>query len=63
LEELYVLADDPDQVQNEAQNPRYAEVKRRLWERLLGELERSGDPRVTGDGETFERAPFTAPER
>lgn len=63
LEELYVLAADPDQIKNEAENPRYAEVKRRLWERLRGELERSGDPRVTGDGETFERPPFTAPER
>lgn len=58
-EELYVLADDPDEVRNVAAEPRYARIREGLHERLLAELQRTGDPRVTGDGLYFEKAPLS----
>ena len=38
--------------------PAYAQVRAAIAEQLLAELEAAGDPRVTGDGLTFERSPF-----
>lgn len=58
-EELYVLADDPDQIDNVAGQARYASVQRQLKQQLLAELQRTGDPRVTGDGTTYDKSPFT----
>jgi len=58
-EELYDLRKDPDQVRNVANDPAYATIKKELAERLLNELRRAADPRVTGDGLTFDRSPFT----
>ena len=58
-EELYVLADDPDQMNNVAHDPRYQEVRRELSRRLIEELRKNRDPRVVGDGLTFERPPYT----
>jgi len=31
-------------------------------QQLLSELKATGDPRVTGDGQTFERMPYTTTE-
>jgi N-sulfoglucosamine sulfohydrolase len=59
LEELYDLRKDPDQVTNVAADPAYASQKQELAGRLLKTLAENADPRVTGDGETFERPPFT----
>ncbi len=59
-EELYALKDDPDQVVNLAQDPRYGAVRDELRTRLLDVLEANGDPRVLGDGSTFDKLPFTA---
>jgi N-sulfoglucosamine sulfohydrolase len=61
-EELYDLRNDPDEMTNLAADPAYAETKRELAARLLKTLADAGDPRVTGDGETFERPPFTDPQ-
>jgi uncharacterized sulfatase len=61
-EELYDLRLDPDQVDNVAADPKYAEVKARLSRQLMKVLTDAGDPRVTGDGETFDRSPFSDPE-
>ncbi|MCI0682515.1 MAG: sulfatase [Gemmataceae bacterium] len=58
-EELFDIAKDPDQVHNVAADPAYAGAKKELATRLLGILTDAGDPRVTGDGQTFERPPFT----
>ena len=58
-EELYDLRKDWDQIENVADNPEYAEVKQRLSGRLMKVLTETEDPRVTGDGMTFERPPFT----
>lgn len=60
-EELYVLAEDPDQVRNVAGDPKYARVREELEARLMAELKRTGDPRVTGDGSHFEKPPFAGP--
>ena len=57
-EELYILAEDPDQIHNVAGEARWEEVRRRLHDRLMAELKRTGDPRVMGDGSHFEEPPF-----
>jgi N-sulfoglucosamine sulfohydrolase len=58
-EELYDLRADPDQMRNVAADPAHAAVRAELSKRLLDVLAAAGDPRVTGDGETFDRPPFT----
>jgi N-sulfoglucosamine sulfohydrolase len=58
-EELYDLRTDPDQVENVAASEKYAAQRQQLRERLMTILKDAQDPRVTGDGDTFERPPFT----
>jgi len=58
-EELYDLRKDHDQINNVAADPAYAKSKQELSERLLTLLKDAADPRVTGDGQTFDRPPFT----
>ncbi len=58
LEELYDLRRDPDQATNVARQSGYQTVRVELWDRLLKTLKDAGDPRVTGDGATFDRPPF-----
>ena len=58
-EELYDLRKDPDQTRNVADDPAYATARKDLSDRLMKVLTETGDPRVTGDGMTFERSPFT----
>ncbi len=62
MEELYDLAKDPDQVVNVAGDAQYAEIKERLARQLLHELAEAGDPRVQGDGSTFDKPPYSLPE-
>ena len=57
-EELFDLKQDPDEIKNVADNPRYAEVKQKLADQLMEELRRTSDPRVTGDGSTYDKPPF-----
>jgi len=59
--ELYDLGKDPDQVENVAGEAEYAEVLQRLTDRMMTILKETGDPRVTGDGTTFDRKPFVDP--
>lgn len=54
-EELYDLERDPHQMHNIVSDVLYAEVKEELSERLQRELVRTGDPRVLGKGEAFDR--------
>ena len=61
-EELYELKSDPDQVKNLANDPAFSEKRRALSERLMATLQTAGDPRVIGDGTTFDRSPFNDPE-
>ena len=60
-EELYDLRKDPHQLANVAEDPAYAETKKTLAARLLKALADTGDPRVVGDGLTFEKPPFAGP--
>ncbi|MBI4663475.1 MAG: sulfatase [Verrucomicrobia bacterium] len=60
-EELYILADDPDEVNNGAADPKYAEIRQELERQLMAELRRTSDPRVTGDGSHFEKPPLAGP--
>ena len=62
-EELYDLKKDPHQIRNVAADPEYAAARKRLSARLMDVLKESGDPRVTGDGSTFDKPPFSDPVR
>ena len=57
-EELFVLKDDPDQMRNVAADPKYAEAKAMLNKQLMGELRKTGDPRVGGGECIFDKPPF-----
>ena len=46
-------------MKNLAGDPAYAAVKTQMSEQLMSRLVAAKDPRVTGDGKTFERSPFT----
>jgi N-sulfoglucosamine sulfohydrolase len=60
--ELYDLKRDPDQVENVASNPEYAEAFDGLTDRLMTTLRETGDPRVIGDGKTFDEMPYVDPD-
>jgi uncharacterized sulfatase len=58
-EELYDLKNDPEQTRNVATDPAYAMARQELSDRLMKLLTDAKDPRVIGDGQTFDRPPFT----
>lgn len=58
MEELYAIGDDPDHLRNLAEDENFAEVKEVLSTRLMGILESTGDPRVNGNGDQYDRPPF-----
>jgi arylsulfatase A-like enzyme len=60
-EELYDLRRDPDQTKNLAADPAHADVKQELAARLVKILTEAADPRVMGDGGTFDRPPYSSP--
>ncbi|MHC4681661.1 MAG: sulfatase-like hydrolase/transferase [Planctomycetota bacterium] len=57
-EELYDLGKDPDQLNNVADRPRYAGIKKRLSAALMAELKATKDPRVLGKGDAFDKYPY-----
>ena len=57
-EELYVLADDPHQVNNVASVEGHEEIKAKLRKQLMSVLREAKDPRVTEDVVPFEHPPF-----
>jgi len=57
-EELFDLRTDPHQAKNVAAEKDYANVRQELSARLMKVLQETGDPRVTGDGTTFDKPPF-----
>lgn len=63
LEELYDLKNDPDQIHNLAADPKFATQKSFLGNRLMELLKQANDPRVNGDGATFDKPPFSSPAR
>ncbi|MDF1813187.1 MAG: sulfatase [Verrucomicrobiales bacterium] len=57
-EELYVMAEDPHQINNVAGDDKYTEIKAELRARLLDVLRDADDPRVTQEKVPFEHPPF-----
>ena len=57
-QELYDMRQDPDQLHNLAADPARAEVLAGLAARLTADLKRTGDPRVVGGAEQFDRYPY-----
>ena len=57
--ELFVMVNDPWQLQNLAYDQAYAKVFKELSEQLNKELKATDDPRVTGVGEKFDHYPYT----
>ena len=62
-EELYDLRNDPDQITNVAGDSKYDSTRQEMSARLIEILKAANDPRVTGDGGTFDRPPFSDPEQ
>ncbi len=57
--ELYDLKKDPSQLVNVAADPRFAEIKNQLNDRLSRELIDSNDPRIMGNGdEVFDQPEY-----
>lgn len=57
-EELYDLRNDPDQVKNVVGDAAYEAKRKELAKQLLQTLKAAADPRVTGDGTTFDKPPY-----
>jgi N-sulfoglucosamine sulfohydrolase len=47
-EELFDIKRDPGCIHNLADNPKYAKVAKKLWQKLSAELSETGDPRMAG---------------
>lgn len=60
-EELFDLRVDPHQMKNLAADPEYHYVRQSLEQRLLDELTRTGDPRMSDEGSFFETPPMSGP--
>ena len=57
-DELYDMRADPDQLQNLAGDPQYAEVRAKLAAQLTGALRDTADPRATGGAVEFDQYPY-----
>ena len=57
-EELYVLANDPDQIKNVADQKIYAGVKQKLRSELDRWLKETADPRATEDDDRWDQFPY-----
>jgi len=60
-EELYDMKSDPQQTKNVAADPSYSKIRLELEQKLLAELQRTGDPRMVEDGRFFETPPLSGP--
>ncbi|MCA9128009.1 MAG: sulfatase [Planctomycetales bacterium] len=59
-EELFDLRADPDHLKNLADDADYQQIKQELSTRLMNTLRATGDPRVIGDGLTFDQPPYSS---
>lgn len=57
-EELYLIADDPDQINNIADDPTLSVIKSGLKKELFNILEKDKDPRMVGNGKVFDSYPY-----
>jgi len=55
-EELYDVSKDPDEMNNVATDPKYAEAKREMSEHLMKILHETNDPRLE---DAYDRSPYT----
>jgi arylsulfatase A-like enzyme len=62
MEELYVVGSDPANVKNMAADPKFAEIKRKLRERMEELLRAEGDPRMLGHADFFDTIEYTGPK-
>jgi arylsulfatase A-like enzyme len=58
-EELYDLNKDPDYLNNVAYDSEYSLIKEKMSKQLIQILKSTSDPRITGDGKTFDKPPYT----
>jgi len=61
-EELFDVVKDPHQLRNLADLPDYAEVKRKLRAELEQWMQRTGDPRASGNDDRWDRYPYFGTE-
>ncbi len=59
-EELYNISSDPECVVNLAPDPGLYAMKQRLRGELFRELNSQGDPRISGNGDIFDRYPYAS---
>ncbi len=59
--ELYDIRKDPDEMNNVAEDPAYAAIRKEMTDRLFTILRETGDPRMTEDGKYFETPPLAGP--
>ena len=59
--ELYDLKTDPHEMNNVAESPAYAAVRKEMTDRLFTILRETGDPRMLEDGKYFETPPLAGP--
>jgi arylsulfatase A-like enzyme len=59
--ELYDLKADPHEMNNVAESPAYAAIRKEMTDRLFTILRETGDPRMLEDGKYFETPPLAGP--
>ncbi len=59
-EELYNIASDPDCMLNLASDPGFNPLKQKLREELFVKLREQEDPRVLGNGDIFDKYPYSS---
>ncbi|MHB1483607.1 MAG: sulfatase family protein [Saccharofermentanales bacterium] len=62
LEELYDITADPECMKNLACEDEYLEIRQSMWKQLENELIRTNDPRISGNGDIFDRYEYTGPD-
>ncbi len=62
-EELYHMPTDPDCVTNLAAEPKHAQSKRQLRDRMDEMLRQEGDPRALGRADFFDTIEYTGPKK
>jgi arylsulfatase A-like enzyme len=62
-QELYHIAQDPDCIHNLAAAPEHQARRAAMEARLLATLKEQQDPRILGQGETFDNFPYAGLER
>ncbi len=59
-EELYNISSDPECLVNLAPDPGLYAMKQRLREEMFRELNSQGDPRISGNGDIFDKYPYAS---